>query len=337
MNRDWYLKSIVPYRSVWMTVLFFCLTALLCPLIAHLRTPSDSAVMPSISVSSVQPTFFVPVYLSERDETVSMDLQSYLCGVLYGEMPPNYHEEALKAQTVAAFTYLLYRRDFVQDAHPTAWVCDDPSHCKAYRSSSDVLEEWGTYWFEMYSPRIRNAVSSVLYTYMTYEGEPINAVFHSVSSGQTEQAADVWGTDLPYLQAVPSSFDETADRFETEQVLPAKTVSALLAGEDPSLDFADSPSEWITQTVRSASGGVIRQTICGKVFRGTDLRRIFGLRSTNYTVTEKDGMFTFSVKGYGHGVGMSQYGANQLAMRGYDYRAILQHYYTGVSFSEFMG
>lgn len=279
----------------------------------------------------------IPVYLHEEDRVEKIDIVTYLCGVLNGEMQPNYEPEALKAQAVAAYTYLLYQYtdnyEAKREAHKDAWICTDPSHCKAYLSENDARASWGDAWFDKYKDRVRNAVTETLYQTMVCQSMPINAVFHSLSSGKTEAAKDVWEYDIPYLQEVDSSFDETAEDFLSEKSVSLEEFKNTLKNYDGTIVFPDSGDPAV-EISRSDSGGVLTMKIGGIEIKGTKVRTLFGLRSANFTVEFSNGQVLFHVKGYGHGVGMSQYGANCLAKEGKTYQEILQHYYTGIEFTE---
>lgn len=269
--------------------------------------------------------YTVTLYNTLTEKTELLELRDYLWGVVAGEMPASYPEEALKAQTVAAYSYLLHRKATVA-AHPgtdfghPGDICDDPNHCKAYCPPAQAIARWGADWFEASSERITAAVETVLGVAVLYEGEPANTVFHSLSGGRTEDAADVWGADVPYLRSVDSHWDADAKDFLTEYTFSLEEFQEILGQTDCTLGAA----------VLTAGGSVETQVIGGKSYTGRELRELFGLRSTHFILTVEKETVTIQVSGYGHQVGLSQYGASVLAQNGYSYREILSYYYTGV-------
>ena len=256
-------------------------------------------------------------------KTQETTMADYLIGVVAAEMPASFEPEALKAQAVAARTYILDRAAHPIEAHRDAAVCGDPGCCCAYVSEDVMRENWGRD-FRKNLRRIRNAVRETDGQRLTYEGEPIRAVFHSSSGGQTEASAALWGA-VPYLVSVSSpETAQTVPGFET-----TVTVSAADAEKALEVKLPEDPAQWLGETVRDASGRVETITIGGRTLSGAEARSLFSLRSTNFTAEAADGNLVFHVIGSGHGVGMSQYGANVMAQQGVGYAEILAHYYPG--------
>jgi len=274
---------------------------------------------------------YVSVYCSDTGKVKNIELSKYLCGVLRGEMPPTYNVEALKAQAVAAYTYLVYQKEnnfeLKKEAHNGAVICTDPSHCKAYLSEEDARKSWGDAWYDKYDDKIESAVLETLYEVITYEEEVINAVFFSISSGMTEDAESVWGYRIPYLVSVNSDFDSAASGFTSSVTVSIDEYKDKLTSSY-GCDFSEGTLH-PSNINRSAAGGIITVTVGGKTLTGTQFRMLFGLRSSNIVLEFSENDVRFNVKGYGHGVGMSQYGANQLAEMGYTYDQILKYYYFG--------
>ncbi len=268
----------------------------------------------------------VKVYIADEDEVRTMKIGDYLTGVTAAEMPAEFPEEALKAQAVAARTYLINKKlsSAKPEEHHGADICTDSTHCKAWKSRSQLKESWGEDYGKNYR-KMKNAVKATEGELVTYEGKAIEAVFHSISSGKTEAAEDVWGGEYPYLVSVDSEWDKQAPDYNSELVISGedfeKTVKQKYA------DF-DADKGVIGDFEKSPAGGLKTVTLGGVNVKGTEFRTLFGLRSTNVVITENNGMYYFSVKGYGHGVGMSQYGAKYMADAGSGYRDILLHYYT---------
>ena len=178
--------------------------------------------------------------------------------------------------------------------------------------------------------KLSTAVQAVRGVAITHEGKLIDACYHAISCGSTEDAETVWGADIPYLQAVASPGDRLAPTYASEVTLSAAEVKAILLKEQPDLTLGDDPAAWFGTPTLSEAGTVATQPVGDSTLAGTRVRALFGLRSAAFTVTHKEGSFTFTVKGFGHGVGMSQYGADYLARQGYSYDEILRYYYTDV-------
>ena len=263
----------------------------------------------------------------QTDEGIyTTDLQSYLPGVLAGEMPALFEPHALMAQAVAARTYILHAMTTVSAAHPRAVICDDPACCKAYASEEALRSQWGTN-YDSYLARITAATEGTDGQHLTYMGEPIEAVFHSSSKGTTEASSSVWN-DRPYLVSVESPETiEDVPNLVTEVVFSAEELKSALSAKFPQLQFSDSPSAWFGDIQLTEGGRVDTVTVCGTALKGTQLRSALGLRSAAFAVDCTADVFTFTVSGYGHGVGMSQYGANVYAKQGWSYQEILAHYY----------
>lgn len=278
----------------------------------------------------------VSVYFKDEDLVRTVPFEEYLLGVVAAEMPVNFPLEALKAQAVASRSYVLDKMNSGGsriDGHKGADVCTDSGHCKAWISKEERFEKWSEADAEKNWAKITAAVSETAGEYMTYEGEPITAVFYAISSGTTERAEDVWGSDVPYLQNSDSSLDVNAPGYHSTVQYTKNEFAKKVLLEYPSVGLNNSPSTWYHNEVRSSGGGVMTCTVGNANLKGTDIRRIFGLRSHNYNLTYEDGIFHFDVYGYGHGVGMSQWGAKFYADEGKNYRDILRIYYKGIDFA----
>ncbi len=270
----------------------------------------------------------VSVYFHNSDTVETVKLENYLMGVVAAEMPPSFNEEALKAQAVAARTFIINRENVQNDDHKGAAVCTDFNHCKAYISDEEAEERWGEDWNNIYRQKIENAVLKTCGEIVTYEGEPISAVFHSTSSGKTENSEDVWQNPLPYLRSVVSEGEEKSPRYTSTESFTKNDFKERILKLNSSADFSSSPDKWIGKVTYNESGSIKTIEIGGVSFKGTEIRECFSLRSSNFTVATGDNI-VFNVKGNGHGVGMSQYGANYAAENGYTYDKILKKYYSG--------
>lgn len=272
----------------------------------------------------------ISVMLHSSGKTVDVAMKEYLCGAVAGEMPAVYDEEALKAQAVACYTYAK-----TKEAAGVV-ITDNPEINQSYLSKDELRKKWGDN-FDMYYGKIEKAVSEVMGEYLTYEGELVSTIaYHAISSGNTESASDIWGgEEIPYLVSVESSVDMLSPDYKVTTVYTTDQVKDKLAAAGVSCDFsAYTDDKTVGGIVRTANGAVQTITICGVDLSGSTFREALGLRSLNYDVNVKNKTFTVATFGYGHGVGMSQYGANAYAEKGLNYKEILEHYYPGTEISE---
>ncbi len=262
-------------------------------------------------------------------EVLEMDMGTYLVGVVRSEMPASFESEALKAQAVAARTYTLYKMENGgSENHPEADACDAITCCKAYMDADAAAQMWGVQAAE-YEEKIRAAVTQTDGECVLFEGKPALAVFHSSSAGVTMDAEDVWSSAVPYLRSVKSPEGaETVPNYHSSAAFDQKTLKSLLLAAIPEADLSGSPTEWFTNMRQKENGMVTALDVGGVEISGSELRSALGLRSACFTISFEGESTVFSVTGYGHGVGMSQYGANVLAADGMDYREILGWYYT---------
>jgi len=282
-----------------------------------------------------QQTFYpddadIQVRVKDSDRVLTMDLHSYLLGVVSAEMPAAFPAEALKAQAVAARTFTYSRMKAAKEGKPShndADVCTSASHCKAYMPWEEIKSKWEELGRDDYVEKVEKAVRETNGEVIVYNEEPIIAVFHAASGKYTENAKDVWGSEVPYLKSVESPDGE---EYTKKVTFSADEFQSLFIAKNPDAVFGDQPSEWIGEIVKSEAGGVIRITIGGVQVSGSVVRSIFNLASANFDIKADRDKVMFSSRGYGHCVGMSQYGARALALKGKDYREILSWYYTGI-------
>lgn len=315
-------------RTIVAAALLCLVIALMLPLLfagGGQAEPAPSAE-PESAAGGLDSELSFTVLTADGVETVTMS--DWLPGVVAGEMPALFEEEALKAQAVAARTYIMYSMGREKPAHPEADVCDDPACCKAHSTDEELREKWGESYEENMA-RVLEAVRSTDGEYMSYGGEVIQAVFHSSSAGRTEDSAAIWQAE-PYLVSVesPETAEDVPNYVTSVTVSPEDFRAAVLAVH-PEAEFGEDPAFWLGAAVRDASGRVESVDIGGTQVPGTELRTLFELRSTAFTLDYTAEGFLFTVTGYGHGVGMSQYGANVMAEDGADYEEILTHYYPG--------
>ena len=257
------------------------------------------------------------INLQKRDGSViEIELEEYLVGVVGAEMPALFNIDALKAQAIIARTYAL-------KANAKGRILKDNESNQSYKTNEELQQLWGSNYGTYYA-KIKKAVDETEGMVLTYDGNYIEAVYHSTSNGMTESSVNVWGNDYPYLVSVSSQYDNLNVSF-------AKNVEISYQDLSNKLGF-DINKETNIVLEGKTSGNRIQSVKIGEhVYKGIDFRNILGLRSADFDIQKNDTGIVFTTRGYGHGVGMSQYGANGMAKNGYNYEAILKHYYPGVS------
>lgn len=264
-------------------------------------------------------------YYEKSFEEESNILENYILGVVGAEMPISFEEEALKAQAVAARTY-AYKR-----VGNTNNPINHKNIGQAYENVEQMKKKWGSN-FQNYYDKLKKAVYSTKGEIMIYNNEPIEAVFHSTSAGITEVSENIWGKNLPYIKSVDSSFDEKAPDFLYTKKINKNDFINKISEKFPNIDKSQIIKSFQVLK-RSDAGYVLEVDVCGQKLTGRDIRTMFNLRSTNFTVNKND-FIEFTTKGYGHGAGMSQYGANFMAQQGKTYVEILNHYYKGIQINK---
>lgn len=268
---------------------------------------------------------------SKTNQIEEIQLDEYLYGVVSSEMPANYEAEALKAQAVVARTYTIYQIINNNGKHENAEICDDSNCCQAWISKQDRLEKWEAEEAEENWNKIVDAVDSTKGEIITYNGVPINAFFHANSGGITESSLNIWGeVDYPYLKSVETSGEEGYTQYKSEVILTKEELLNKLKTkyEDCSIDFSNQDC---IQILEYTTSGRVKTIKFGNTeIAGTEARTLLELKSTNFTFKIDGENIIFSVIGYGHGVGMSQTGADALAKEGLKYDEIIKHFYTDV-------
>ncbi len=283
----------------------------------------------NISSESDLPRDTIDVMMSNTGSVKTLKMREYIIGSLSGEMSASYHKEALKAQAVACYTFALYVASREEKRPECADISDDSTVYQSYIDEDARKKKWGDD-FEKNEKIMSEAVDEVFGQYLEYDGKPAMAAYHAMCSGKTESAANVWGKSVSYLKSTVSSGDKLAPNYETCQKVSADEFKRILFKKG--LTYGDYPtdaSKWIGDIERYDSGVVKYVDICGKKISGTDMRSLFSLKSADFDISFADGGFTFTCRGNGHFVGMSQYGADYMARQGSSYDEILNHYYPG--------
>lgn len=331
-------RRLSPEGMVLLGVVLFVLLAILYPAISVL-TAKKNAPMPSATAAPGSPDFEVIGETgSEDNPTISvwldgtltdMPLEQYLVGVVAGEMPASYEPEALKAQAVAARTYTLYKRNRGGcSAHKGADICTDSRHCQAYVTEAQMTKNWGSKKAENFA-KITDAIIATSGQVIFYDGEEIQVFYHASAGGRTENSENVYSQALPYLRSVASEGEEDSRNYYGEVTVSVGDFKKKMQKFSSGISFDGVPL--IGTVVRFDSGRVESIEVGSQTFTGREIREVFSLNSANFTIDQSASSITFNTVGFGHGVGMSQTGANAMAKKGADYKEILTHYFSGVT------
>lgn len=266
----------------------------------------------------------IKLYLCDKKTILTLDKEEYILGVVAAEMPVGNNIEALKAQALAAHTY-AYRK-YIQNSKTNNEydLTNDTTLDQGYLDLEGRKAKWGDS-FDECEKKLKQAVATVKNQIIVYNGEPILAAYHSISAGKTETAKNVWGSDYPYLQSENSVCDLLSPDFYSEVIVPIEDFKIKI--NKMGAELKEDEETYIGESKKSSAGTVINIMLCGKLMTGADVRKTFNLRSASFDITFKNDTFVFTVSGYGHGVGMSQFGANYMAQQGSNYKEIISTYY----------
>jgi len=291
------------------------------------QTSNDHTTDIEFNISKLPASEQITVWIDGK--LTQMHMEEYLVGVVAAEMPASYEMEALKAQAVAARTYTEYKKKHGGcSAHQGADICCDSTHCQAYITTEKMAENWGND-SAMYIQKIVSAVNETCGEMIYYDNEEIQVFFHASAGGRTENSENVYPHALPYLVGVESEGEESSSHYYGEVELSRSDFIEKMKAFSPSIKFDE--QALFGHIMRFESGRVQSIEVGSEMFTGREIREIFSLNSTNFTAKEDDDNIMFSTIGFGHGVGMSQTGANAMAKEGSDYIEILTHYFTGVT------
>ncbi len=288
-------------------------------------TPNASVVGDPITTSIIEDNYIITIYLTDTDEILELDFEAYIANLLAIEMPSTYHPEALKAQAIVLRSYILnkiaeYMESGIPDSHHGALMCNNPLHCYAWQNSN--------------SSSALSAVKETRGKYLIYDGKVAKTPFHQLSNGRTENAVDVWGVNFPYLISVDSSFDIRADGYRSRVFYPKEAFFTVFKGLRPHISMPDDLSTITNSITYNNSGSVAKIQILDNIFTGTEIQEAFGLRSPTFSMTFSKEQVIFDVKGYGHGIGMSKFGANTMANQNNSYLDIINHYYNELTMAQ---
>ena len=297
-----------------------------------LEKPADPKSAADFPLSDMQTAGSYKVLLTETGTVEEIPVRDYLIGAAAAELPAGYEPEAMKAQIVASHTY-AERMHRQQQANPDpalkgADFSDDSSKYQAFYTTEALHRLYGLS-FRTYYKKWEDATDAAEDLLLCADGEPIVAAFHAVSGGQTENAADIWGKALPCLTSVPSPLDVSAPHFEETTHFSPDELREILMTAYPEIVLPEQPEQWFSDVCTTGAGTVLQVQTGNISLAGQKLRELLHLRSACINITYTNNSFCFVTRGYGHGVGMSQYGANQMALSGSSFDEILLHYYSG--------
>ena len=321
------MKNIVIYIIILMLLVFAIPLIFTNIPIQETSSKPDESVLDNSSYSTIK------LYHTKDGTIEELNMNEYLYGVVAGEMPAIYELEALKAQAIVARTYTIYQ---IKNGskHENADICDSSLCCQAWITKENRFARWEDGKQNEYWNKIVEAVSSTNKKYITYNGEPINAFFHSNSGGKTELASNVWGGSLPYLKIVETSGEESYSAYSSETIFSKDELIVKMREcyKDFEINFKElEPIKILNYT---ESGRVKNIRIGTKEISGVECRKIFGLKSSNFSVEINGDNIKFSVIGYGHGVGLSQSGSDVLAKQGFSAEEIIKYYFNNIEINE---
>jgi len=300
-----------------------------------LKTKFDFPALGKIDEDIKEPDQII-VYDHTEGEKKEKNMEKYLIGVVAAEMPPSFHQEALKAQAVAARSYTMARLPEFGGtgcSHKEgADICTNPNHCQDYMDEDDAEKKWGKRGNKKWD-KVRQSVKSTRGEVLKYSGKLVtDAPYHSTCGGKTESAQKVWGTELGYIKPVECEYcqhsQKYTDKVELKDQQVADVVSSVNSNAKNHVLSGEKPVQVLN---RSSTGRVLEAKIGGQVISGREVRQMFDLKSTNFSLEHNDGSgWVFKTRGFGHGVGLCQYGADGMAKDGYEYREILDHYFQNI-------
>lgn len=327
-------------KGIFFALFGFIIALILIPII--ILTSCELNILPRNHIQNreiVESDLILTVYNHATKEIMELYLEEYIKNVVAAEMPAAFDIEALKAQAVAARTYAIWRYmtygNQGHPEHPGAVLCTSHTHCQEWLSNDEILNRHGEKWMNDYWPKIQEAVNSTVGVVMTYNMKPIEPLYHSTSGGTTENSEDVFASALPYLRSVSSPYEQGSPVLVDSKEITIKEFIDKVKKESLNIKISERNLQSQINILSRNQGGSIKEIQIGdKVFKGSQVRRMFELRSADFTITVKGNSIEFITKGYGHGVGMSQWGANGMAQEGRTFEEILQHYYQGISLSK---
>ncbi|MPW26991.1 stage II sporulation protein D [Alkalibaculum sp. M08DMB] len=327
-------------RKFGLLILIFFVVIIIIPFLIVNSCNILKTETPKPHVIVEEEIIYVNVLDTKNDKAMKLELDEYIKGVVAAEMPVLFHLEALKAQSIAARTYTLNRLEEFggkpDGVHPQYELCTDHRHCQAWISKEDRLSAWGKNVelssvnnIELWS-KIEEAVDSTKGLALAYNDKLIDPLYHSTSGGSTENSEDYFTSSLPYLRSVSSEYEKESPYMNTSFDISVSEFTSTIKKKYPDIKLDKSKMIDNIEILSNTSGGKVEKVRVGnKVLAGREMRELLGLRSSEFTIKQSGSTLVFTVVGYGHGVGLSQYGADGMANAGFKYKDILTHYFTG--------
>ncbi|MBN4050688.1 MAG: stage II sporulation protein D [Alkaliphilus sp.] len=331
-------------RKFFFVVIAFIVFIVLVPVIIvtreEVRIEGDDVNEDSdaTEIEVIESDLMIKVYNHRTSEIMSLYLEDYIVNVVAAEMPASFELEALKAQAVAARTYAIWKKNMHgkegDPAHSGAILCTDHAHCQEWLSNDELAKIHGKLWIYIYLPRIKESVKNTRGIIMTYNMKPIEPLYHSTSGGKTENSEDVFSNKVSYLRSVPSPFEERSPSLLNEKKLSVNEFINMMKTHSKNFEINEKKLGTQIEIIERSRGGSVQEIKIGnQTFKGTEIRKIFQLKAADFVIEIDKNHLTFTTKGHGHGVGMSQWGANGMAERGSNFKQILKHYYQGITLS----
>jgi stage II sporulation protein D len=330
-------RKVIPWVAFWLSLLI--IVTIIIPGLLVKKIPSRTvSSQPAIPYSGeVKKPLLIPVYLSKKATIETVTLEDYVRGVVAAEMPIEFELEALKAQAMAARTYIVRRiteQDYSEVPSRDAWVTDTTTH-QAYINEQDLQHKWEVQSSAVNLDKINRAVNETQDMILTYDHKPINATFFSTSNGYTENADEYWSGKVPYLVSVPSPWDiDLSPRYRNTISLSYKSMLQKLGLGLSSMAAITGKNTGMQVLETSAGHRIKKMNIGGKLFSGREVREKLGLTSSQFTWKWSGDQIEFTTYGYGHGVGLSQWGAQGMAKEGKKAEDIVKYYYKGISIAK---
>ena len=332
------------WKSFWKVLTCYALLTVALPMVYAALISSRLVMQPGAADESVPQAVETPktqevteaveqqpvlLWDAAEEKLLELALEEYLLGAAASEMPQSYPDEAICAQIVAVHSYYEYcRENECFELEQGAVLQVNTARREGYLTPEARVEVWGE-WTQQNTQRMEELVARTADVLVRYEGEAASTTYYAQSAGSTADAADVWGTAVPYLVSVDSSQDRQAEGWQQTVTFTYQQMYDVLATRFVGLDLSGDPTEWFGEMQTTPQGYVTRVKVGGAWLQASDLRTWLGLRSTCMEIAAGEGVFAITTKGYGHGVGMSQYGASVMAQNGAGYEQILAHYYPG--------
>ncbi len=320
-------------RTNLIVCIILALSMILCP-VAALGNSEDKTPEKAVTQSETENTTkknYISVMTSSTGQINSVEMREYIIGCVAAEISPLYHTQAIKAQAVASYTYAKRTTEKNKNAENNdikgADITDNPDTHQGYITKAERQKKWGDK-FEEYEKKISDAVDEVAGYYMSYNGETVLAAYHSISSGKTRSAESLWKSEIPYLVSVESQGDKLSPEYISKHKFSKDEFEKN--AEKCGVTLNGDAKEWVKKITRDDNGYVSSVTVDGEKISASDFRNAFDLKSGDFEIEYTDGGFIITCKGYGHGVGMSQYGADYMARQGSSWQEILMHYYSGI-------